>query len=120
VADRPSPASLVPLQVHVSHVGATAHVAVAGDLDMATAPRLQSALDAVIERGSTQVVLDLRDVEFLGSSGIAILEGLERQAQTAGFTVTVVRGSLAVQRVLEIAGLPDRMHFVDSPLVERR
>ena len=104
----------MPLQVHVEHVGATAHVGIAGDLDMATAPHLQKAIDGAIERRVTRVVIDLREIEFLGSSGIAILDALERRARREGFAVTVIRGTPAVQRVLEIAGLPDRMHFVDG------
>lgn len=114
VADHPSDVPAGLLQVHVQHVGTTAHVAVVGELDMLTAPQLEQALDAALERGAARVVLDLRGVEFLGSSGIAIVDGLDRRAREAGFAVVVIRGTPGVQRVLEIAGLPDRMRFVDS------
>ena len=106
---------LAAFQVRVRRVGATAHVAAAGEIDMLTAPQLQAELDGAIADGAHRVVLDLRDVAFLGSSGIAIIDRLGVTARAQGFAAVVVRGRPAVQRVLEIAGVPHRIEFVDAP-----
>jgi anti-anti-sigma factor len=115
VADHLSSPPLAPFDVRVRHLGTTALVVVAGELDILTAPRLERVVDDVIEHGVGRLVLDLRDVEFLGSSGIAIVERLLERARADGFSTAVVRGRSGVQRVLEIAGLTDRIPFVDSP-----
>ncbi len=96
-------------------VDGAAHVAVAGELDILTAPQLQRELDAVLDRRIARVVLDLRAVEFFGSSGVAIVDGLDRRARASGFTAVVVCDVPAILRVLEIAGLAERIQFVDAP-----
>jgi anti-anti-sigma factor len=47
-------------------------VVVAGEVDLSTAPQLQSALEA-LDQGWRRVVLDLADVTFMDSSGIAVI-----------------------------------------------
>ena len=80
-----------------------------------TAPQLQRELDAVLERRLARVVLDLRAVEFFGSSGVAIVDGLDRRARADGFIAAVICDTAAILRVLEITGLLERIQFVDAP-----
>ena len=115
MADAVSSAPLAPFSIHVRHVRSTAHVGVVGELDILTAPELQRALDEAVERGVDRVVLDLRGVGFLGSSGIAIVARLERLANARGFHAAFVRGRPRVQRILEMAGLTEGIVWLDSP-----
>ena len=80
-----------------------AGVRLTGELDLATACRLERALrDAEAE--ATQVVLDLRELTFLDCSGIRVILGAALRARRAGHGLTVVRGPAQVDRVFTLTG----------------
>ena len=77
-----------------------------GELDLATAPALEAALNRAFESaGSGRVVLDLRELEFIDSSGLRTLLTARRQAEDAGAKFSLVAGHRALERTLEIAGV---------------
>ena len=80
-------------------------VAPVGELDIATAPTLERQLLELRGAGFHHVVVDLRQVEFLDSSGIRVLfaENGVAAANDRGFSV--ISGPPAVQRALEVCGL---------------
>jgi anti-anti-sigma factor len=92
------------------HLGAVV-VAPRGDVDMATVDRLRAASD-VPDAG---LILDLRAVEFLDTSGINFILERQRHADTHGSSFTLVRGPEHVQRLFDIAGLNHRLRFVADP-----
>lgn len=81
-------------------------IAVAGDLDIATADQLFREAHEVL-RGSApaQLVLDLSGVSFLDSSGIGTLVELRNVATDTGGTLTLRRPSERTRRLLEITAL---------------
>ena len=83
-----------------------------GELDIATVQRLRDALAQ--REGDEGVVLDLRDLGFLDTSGLQIVVEISRRARADGFELTLVRGGRGVQRVFEIAGLTEMLPFADS------
>jgi anti-anti-sigma factor len=85
----------------------------AGELDIATAAQLERAL-VDDRRPGDRVVLDLADLEFIDSTGLrAIVRGAEA-ARRDGWELHLRPGSLAVQRVFEIAGVLGALPF-DAP-----
>lgn len=76
-----------------------------GELDVATAPRLASAVDAALESGAHNVLLELDDVTFLDSSGIREIVRARKQLKERGGRLVVDGASGAVQQVLEVSGL---------------
>jgi anti-anti-sigma factor len=89
-------------------------VAPRGDLDLASAPSIQAALQS-LEPDDRALVLDLRKVDFLDTSGIRIVVEARRLADTGGYRFAVVRGSPRIHRIFEIAGLDNPDLFVDDP-----
>jgi anti-sigma B factor antagonist len=81
-------------------------VAVAGDVDLATADRLHTAVAPLIR---PQVRIDVRcaDISFLDSAGLRVLLELNRQAQEAGGTLTLCAPSEVVSRTLDLAGVAE-------------
>lgn len=77
---------------------------VVGELDTLTAPLLQVRLAEQLAQVRT-LVLDLSDVTFLGSAGLAVLVGARDDADTRGCRLLVVPGSRIVKRALEATGL---------------
>ena len=84
-----------------------AHVVIPkGELDLATAPALDTALDrAFAAVGPGRVVLDLRELEFIDSSGLRTLLTARRRAEQAGSQFSLVAGHRGLERTLEIAGV---------------
>ena len=61
----------------MAHTAYGALVAIAGDLDMATVPRVSAALEAEPAPSAGAVVIDLAGVTFMDSTGIAALVKLD-------------------------------------------
>jgi anti-sigma B factor antagonist len=98
--------------VDVSRVGAMAVVAPHGEVDLATVGAVRDALRP--GEVSTRVVLDLRQVEFMDSAGLALIVEQMRRAEQDGFDFAVVRGPDQVQRLLHMAGLAERLVVLDD------
>ncbi len=86
------------------HAGA-AVVVPTGELDLATAPALEAALTRAFGAAAGRVVLDLRELEFIDSSGLRTLLTARRQAEDAGAGFSLVAGHRGLERTLEIAGV---------------
>jgi anti-sigma B factor antagonist len=80
-------------------------LAVAGEVDIATWPKLVRQLHALMDAGERQVVVDMSAVEFIDASGIGALVGAASMARDAGGTIALTRPSCAVLRLLDIMGL---------------
>ncbi|MCU1360612.1 MAG: Anti-sigma factor antagonist [Ilumatobacteraceae bacterium] len=78
-----------------------------GDLDIESAPALAAAIADASAAGATLIVLDLKAVEFLDSSGLRSIVAAGGQLKAAGRQLLISGMSGAARRVLEIAGLLD-------------
>lgn len=87
----------------------------AGEIDLATSPQLREALlDPATRAGS--VVLDLREVTFIDSSGLGVIVGQQKRAQEHDEQFAVaVGGAPAVQRILELSGLVKVLDVIGEP-----
>ena len=88
-------------------------LAVAGAVDMVTAPQLQEHVNTILARRPTALVIDLSRVEFLGTAGIAVLVHVRNDAADMPFAV-VAHGP-ATSRPLQLLGI-DKI-FPVYPLV---
>lgn len=104
-----------PLTVVVRHAGVVDVVWTSGELDLFTAPRLQEALAVQDPRGAAHLVLDLRCLEFLDSTGIrTIVEAGRHRRASGGRTVLVTSVDTTVTKVLGILGVDRVMERVPS------
>jgi len=87
-----------------------------GELDLATAPELEQLVNERIDAGQ-EVVVDLRPLEFMDSSGIRVLVAAHARAGRAGTKVYVVRPepASAVAKIVEVSGLDGELNIVDDP-----
>ncbi|MCA1656640.1 MAG: STAS domain-containing protein [Actinobacteria bacterium] len=86
-------------------------VAPAGELDITTSRELAGALQELRDAGFDRVVLDLRRLTFIDSTAIARILTEDRLARTDGHDFTLIAGSRAIQRVLEICGIARLLRF---------
>jgi anti-sigma B factor antagonist len=102
------------LRVDTKHEEDRTVLRLRGELDLATVPLLQSALDAVELEGPSLVLLDLRDLQFMDSTGLrAILDAHER-SQHRGHEFAVTRASDQVERLLTITRVSEHLRIIDS------
>ncbi len=86
-----------------------------GELDMATSPQLAEALEELAENGPTTVVLDLRGVSFLDSTGLKAIFSARNTTQERGQQLAVTPGSPQVQRLLSLTRLGDHLTVIETP-----
>jgi anti-anti-sigma factor len=102
------------------NVGGTnaAWVHAVGELDRASAPLLKLALGED-ELRARLVVLDLRDVTFMDSSGIHVILDATAEARRAGGRLVHVRGPAHVDRALTLTGAATQVLIFDLDPNER-
>ena len=95
----------------------TALVALRGELDLVTVSKVAEVLDGLDPRadGVRHVVLDLRGLTFLDLIGLHELIRQNEFARSNRHNLAVVRGTDAIQRVLELTGVEEMLVLVDDP-----
>ncbi len=89
------------LHLRVVAQNGIAHLALEGELDMASAPVLESAVDGALD-AARGVDLDLRGVSFMDSTGLRTLLAIRRRADEAGQELRLLAVPPPVQRVLDV------------------
>ncbi|HEX2024066.1 MAG TPA: STAS domain-containing protein [Acidimicrobiales bacterium] len=83
----------------------TAVVAMRGEIDAIAIPSLSGCLDDVVSAGQRRVVLDMAEVTFIDSVGLAAIVAATKRLAAHGGTLSVRRPSAHVHKLLEITGL---------------
>lgn len=102
-------------RVEVRTEGRAAVVVVRGELDLATSPELEEQLRRIWDTGNEQLVIDLRELEFMDSTGLSIIVKAHQRLTDDGRQLSLVRGSQQVQRLLDLTGVSERLKLVDTP-----
>ena len=97
--------------VDTEYAGRCARLALCGELDLATVRVLEDELRAVARRDIRRIEIDLRQLTFIGSTGIAALLQANARARDTGLSLTLVRGPQSVQRIFELTGIVSQFAF---------
>jgi len=109
----PDPATF---HVDAEREGGSVRVALAGELDIATLPRLEAAVAEVRAHDPPRrLVLDLRELRFLDSMSIEFLLQLHADQAADGGELLLVRGPRPVDRLFELMELDKVLALVDEP-----
>ncbi|MGY5305916.1 STAS domain-containing protein [Nocardia gipuzkoensis] len=87
---------------------------VAGEIDVATAPRFRAELACAFLRRAATLVLDLSPVTFLAAAGLSVLVEAQTEATRSRHRIVLITTVRPVDRAIEITGLADRFHRVAS------
>jgi anti-sigma B factor antagonist len=90
-----------------------------GEVDLDTADHIRERLDQLRSAGFTRLILDLRGVTFLDSTGVALVLETDASARVDGFDFAVIEGPPRVGRAFEITGLRAALPFIDPSEVDR-
>jgi anti-anti-sigma factor len=91
--------------------GGATRLTLRGELDLATAARLEQAL----AQSGDDVLLDLRGLTFMDSTGLALILRYHQRAKDGRFDLVVVRGPEPVDRVFRMTQADAMLEMLDVP-----
>lgn len=94
-----------PLEINVSTIGTYRRVTVRGDLDIATADQLATALTVLAAQDHPVVLLDLAELTFCDANGLNTLLAAHRAHEAADGSLILTRYSRQLARLLQLTGL---------------
>ncbi len=97
----------IPIDLSVCFSAPAVVVSVRGEVDLLTAPSLGALVWNLIDRGHTDVVIDLLEVEFMDASGLAAIAGATALLQPVGGALSIRSPSAMVRRLFEIVGMSE-------------
>jgi anti-sigma B factor antagonist len=89
--------------------------AVQGELDLASSPTLERELDRVHDADVDLLIVDLRELRFMDSTGLHALVKANKRATEAGRRFAVVKGGPQIQRLLSLTGVAELLTVADTP-----
>jgi anti-sigma B factor antagonist len=101
--------------VETHTTGSATTLTVSGEFDLVSAPVLERALSRLLDSDSELIIVDLRGLEFMDSTGLHVLIQAHQQMHEAGRRLALVRAREQVQRLFDLTGLTDALTIVDSP-----
>jgi anti-sigma B factor antagonist len=102
-------------RLEVRSQGRATVIAISGELDLASSPALQEELDRVATSDAEMLVIDLRELDFMDSTGLSVLVRAHQRAEEQGRRLAMVKGPQQVQRLLSLTGVADRLTVVERP-----
>jgi anti-sigma B factor antagonist len=91
----------------------TVRVIPRGEIDVATVDVVEQRMRDLRVAGFDRIVLDLREVTFMDSTGLRLILSWDDEARRDGLGFGLVRGRDAVQRLFDLSGVAERLTFVD-------
>lgn len=86
-----------------------------GELDMASAPLLQEALEQATPTATAALVLDLQQLRFMDSTGLRVILAAQERLRENGQELALTAGSSQVQRLLAVSGVAGRLRVLSTP-----
>lgn len=103
------------LELSTEDSGHTICLAFRGELDISSAAAAEAALAELEKPQPEHIVLDLRALVFMDSTGLRVVVNADVRAREQGRRLTLVRGPEPVQRVFDVTGIAERLDIVDDP-----
>jgi anti-anti-sigma factor len=100
-------------RVELDHDQAGATVTVTGDIDLAALRPLEHARDRALADNPGRLLIDLRGVRFIDSSGLKFLIETDRLAKNGGSRLELFRPPDTAMRVFVVTGVDRHLPFVD-------
>ena len=102
-------------RVETQTTGRLTTLTVTGELDLMSTPVLERELERAYVSDAKLILLDLRELAFMDSTGLHLLVKAQQRAEEAGRRLALTRGREQVQRLLDLTGVSEVVKIVDSP-----
>jgi anti-sigma B factor antagonist len=85
-----------------------------GELDLATVTELEAQIQELRSRGFAAIVLDLRQLTFMDSTGLRLMLQLHAEARSDGFRFAIIDGEGPVRRLLKLTCVDSQFEYADD------
>ena len=107
----------VPFEISAARDPQSATVTLSGELDIATVPRVEEAIDAMLTGDVRTLTVDLSGLSFVDSSGLRLFIVLDQRAAEQGWELRLLRPDAQVLTVFRISGVEENLPFVEDASV---
>ncbi|HEX4482204.1 MAG TPA: STAS domain-containing protein [Solirubrobacteraceae bacterium] len=97
-----------------AHDGETGRLTLLGELDIATVPLVEEAVDAILQGGTQRLMVDLSGLGFVDSSGLRLFIVLHQRSGDEGWTLALTRPEPQAQKVFRLSGVEEDLPFVED------
>jgi anti-sigma B factor antagonist len=104
-----------PLEIEQYRDGDGVVLRLRGELDIATVPRLEEAIEAALSSAPRELTVDLRPLGFLDSSGLRQFILLADRAQEEGWRLVLIRPGQPTLSIFQITRAEENLPFADAP-----
>ena len=94
--------------------GQVEFIKLSGSLDMYSFPRLETQLHSLFKQDQYSVVLDCRNLDYIGSAGLGSLLTLARQAREHNGDIRLLRLPQRIYKILELLGFTKVLQVFDD------
>jgi anti-anti-sigma factor len=98
-----------PIRTDIGDEGGVPVVTIEGELDLSTVETVRRAIAPVVDAQPSRIVLDLRGLDFMDSSGIALMLSIANRVPT----VELRNPSEIIRQVIQITGLSEALQIVE-------
>lgn len=109
----PLPMSAPPLRAWHETSGGTATIHVSGELDVSTVHELRAAIRAGMDQSVHHVIIDMTEVSFVDSAGVATLIGLANRLKARSLPPPMVIAGPDVRRIVSLIGVDKLLDITD-------
>jgi anti-sigma B factor antagonist len=104
----------VDLTLSTREVDGTTIVAVGGEIDVYTAPKLRDRITELVADGVFNIVIDMESVEFLDSTGLGVLVGGLKKVRSHDGSLELICTQDRLLKIFRITGLAKVFVIHDS------
>lgn len=101
--------------VETHTTGRAATLILSGELDLLSAPELERSMGELARSDADLIVIDLRALEFMDSTGLHVLVRAQQEAHDSSRRFALIRGRGQVRRLFDLTGVNDGFTIVDAP-----
>lgn len=95
------------LKIDVKEENSQAIMQLRGEIDIYTATQLKDDLNDLVSEPNNKVIVDLKDVTYMDSTGLGTFVSALKHAETAKTTMTLIRANERLYRLFQVTGLND-------------
>jgi anti-sigma B factor antagonist len=93
------------LQIATDNTGPSCIIALSGEVDVYTSPRLKQEIIDAVDSGCLHIVVDLEKLNFIDSSGLGVLVSGLRRVKERGGSLRLVCTKDSILKIFRITGL---------------
>ena len=103
------PMTMNKLTFHTENRDGRTVVYIKGELDLEVAPQMRSVMEPLVERTGQGLILNLRDLKYIDSTGIGILIGIVKARHSLQAPFSVEEIPPTIRKLFDMTGI---MHFL--------